>query len=136
MKVLFFRSETRARYLCSTDRFCHKTGKKLLMSLKYCFFLFLTSKITIGSYIRFTLDYCLWRLWKEPRHVSSVVNSRDYVQVRNFRNFCKNFLHLNVSMRKSLDPFFSKPCTQNIKHWWFCFCYLHKLSHSIFFKEL
>ena len=29
-------------------------------------------------------------------------------------------------------PFFSKPCTHNIKHWWFCFCYLYKLTQSIF----
>lgn len=95
-----------------------------------CFFL-IKSKITIGSYMSFTLDYCLWRLRKEPRNVSSVVNSRDYVQVRNFRKFLQEFLHLNVSMRKSLDPSFSKPCTHNIKHWWFCFCYLYKLTQSI-----
>ena len=93
MKVLFFRSETGARYLCSTDRFCHKTGKRIFMSINTEMFLpiIIKSKITIGSYMSFTSDYCLWRLWKEPRNVSSLANSRDYVQVRNFRNFCKNF---------------------------------------------
>ena len=92
-------------------------------------------KLTIQSQVYFKaslfwlfchLDYFVWRLWKEPRHVSRVANSRDNVQVRKFSaifariflqflQFLQEFLHLNVPQ----DPFLQTMLPMLYTHWWF-----------------
>ena len=83
----FSRSAPRARYLCQINRFSHKTSKfsytfhKLFSSCNICP-PFKPKKENTG--LLFTLDYRIWRVWKEPGHVTGSLNSWDHVQVGNF----------------------------------------------------
>ena len=92
----FSRSATRARYLCQINWFSHKTSKfsytfqKLLFRSCNICPPFKPKKENTG--LLFTLDYRIWRVWKEPGHVTGSLNSWDHVQVG---NFSQHFYHFS-----------------------------------------
>ena len=91
-------------------------------------------KLTIQSQVVFKaslfwlfhLDYFVWRLWKEPRHVSRVANSRDNVQVRKF-----SAIFARISSSKcSARPLSPDHVAHVIHTLMVCFRSADKLQHS------